>query len=29
MSALWTGAAMVAAMGGRPLGHLPEGVTGI
>jgi UDP-N-acetylmuramoyl-tripeptide--D-alanyl-D-alanine ligase len=29
MSALWTGEAMVAAMGGRPLGALPDNVTGI
>ena len=29
MSALWTSEAMVAAMGGRPLGNLPREITGI
>ena len=29
MSALWTGEAMIAAMGGRPLGQLPATVSGI
>lgn len=29
MNLLWTSEAMVAAMGGRPIGNLPEGVTGI
>jgi len=29
MSMLWTSEAMVAAMGGRPLGTLPAGITGI
>ncbi len=29
MSPLWTTDAMVAAMGGRPLGNLPESVTGV
>ncbi|MCB1382321.1 MAG: UDP-N-acetylmuramoylalanyl-D-glutamyl-2,6-diaminopimelate--D-alanyl-D-alanine ligase [Notoacmeibacter sp.] len=29
MSFLWTSAEMVEAMGGRPVGTLPEGVTGI
>ncbi len=29
MSLLWTSQDMVAAMGGRPLGDMPEGVTGI
>ncbi|MGL4488812.1 MAG: UDP-N-acetylmuramoylalanyl-D-glutamyl-2,6-diaminopimelate--D-alanyl-D-alanine ligase [Rhizobiaceae bacterium] len=29
MSLLWTSDDMIAAMGGRPLGDMPEGVTGI
>lgn len=29
MSPLWTASALCAAMGGRPLGHQPTGVTGI
>jgi UDP-N-acetylmuramoyl-tripeptide--D-alanyl-D-alanine ligase len=29
MSMLWTSDALVAAMDGRPLGQLPQGVTGI
>jgi UDP-N-acetylmuramoyl-tripeptide--D-alanyl-D-alanine ligase len=29
MSLLWTSEALVAAMGGRPVGKMPEGVTGI
>ncbi|MEQ1406500.1 UDP-N-acetylmuramoylalanyl-D-glutamyl-2,6-diaminopimelate--D-alanyl-D-alanine ligase [Neorhizobium sp. Rsf11] len=29
MSFLWTSEEMVAAMGGRPIGTLPEGITGI
>jgi UDP-N-acetylmuramoyl-tripeptide--D-alanyl-D-alanine ligase len=29
MSLLWTSQALVAAMGGRPLGTMPEGVSGI
>ncbi len=29
MTLLWTAREMVAAMGGRPFGNLPEGVTGI
>ncbi|KQZ81371.1 UDP-N-acetylmuramoylalanyl-D-glutamyl-2, 6-diaminopimelate--D-alanyl-D-alanine ligase [Mesorhizobium sp. Root157] len=29
MSFLWTSDALVAAMGGRPLGQMPEGVSGI
>ena len=29
MSLLWTSEAMIAAMGGRPVGDMPEGVTGI
>lgn len=29
MSLLWTSEALVEAMGGRPLGQMPEGVTGI
>lgn len=29
MSWLWTTADMIAAMGGRPIGSLPEGITGI
>jgi UDP-N-acetylmuramoyl-tripeptide--D-alanyl-D-alanine ligase len=29
MSCLWTSDALVAAMGGRPLGQMPEGVSGI
>ncbi len=29
MSWLWTSEAMIAAMGGRPIGTLPEGITGI
>jgi UDP-N-acetylmuramoyl-tripeptide--D-alanyl-D-alanine ligase len=29
MSHLWTGEALVAATGGRPLGNLPEGISGI
>ncbi|KPF42425.1 UDP-N-acetylmuramoylalanyl-D-glutamyl-2,6-diaminopimelate--D-alanyl-D-alanine ligase [Rhizobium sp. AAP43] len=29
MSTLWTSREMVAAMGGRPIGNLPSGITGI
>ena len=29
MSHLWTSEALVAAMDGRPVGHLPEGISGI
>jgi UDP-N-acetylmuramoyl-tripeptide--D-alanyl-D-alanine ligase len=29
MKALWTGAEIVAAMDGRPIGDLPQAVTGI
>jgi UDP-N-acetylmuramoyl-tripeptide--D-alanyl-D-alanine ligase len=29
MSFLWTSDALVAAMGGRPLGQMPDGITGI
>ena len=29
MSLLWTGEELVAAMGGRPVGAMPEGITGI
>ncbi|WP_187972068.1 UDP-N-acetylmuramoylalanyl-D-glutamyl-2,6-diaminopimelate--D-alanyl-D-alanine ligase [Aquibium microcysteis] len=29
MNALWTSEAMIAAMGGRPFGTMPQGVTGI
>ncbi|RUV09039.1 Mur ligase domain-containing protein, partial [Mesorhizobium sp. M1A.F.Ca.IN.022.04.1.1] len=29
MSLLWTSQALVEAMGGRPIGSLPEGITGI
>jgi UDP-N-acetylmuramoyl-tripeptide--D-alanyl-D-alanine ligase len=29
MSFLWTSEDLVAAMGGRPLGSMPEGVSGI
>ncbi|RWX78488.1 UDP-N-acetylmuramoylalanyl-D-glutamyl-2,6-diaminopimelate--D-alanyl-D-alanine ligase [Neorhizobium lilium] len=29
MNWLWTSEAMIAAMGGRPIGALPEGITGI
>lgn len=29
MSLLWTSQAMIDAMGGRPIGEMPEGVTGI
>lgn len=29
MSLLWTSEALVAAMGGRPIGQMPAGVTGI
>ena len=29
MSFLWTSDALVAAMGGRPLGSMPEGISGI
>jgi len=29
MSWLWTSEAMIAAMGGRPIGTLPDGITGI
>jgi UDP-N-acetylmuramoyl-tripeptide--D-alanyl-D-alanine ligase len=29
MSVLWTSDALVAAMDGRPIGHLPEGISGI
>ncbi len=29
MSWLWTSETMVSAMGGRPVGHLPEGISGI
>jgi UDP-N-acetylmuramoyl-tripeptide--D-alanyl-D-alanine ligase len=29
MSMLWTAEQMIAAMGGRPIGRMPEGVTGI
>ncbi|RUU11751.1 UDP-N-acetylmuramoylalanyl-D-glutamyl-2, 6-diaminopimelate--D-alanyl-D-alanine ligase, partial [Mesorhizobium sp. USDA-HM6] len=29
MNLLWTSEALVEAMGGRPIGSLPEGITGI
>lgn len=29
MSLLWTSEALIAAMGGRPVGNMPEGITGI
>ena len=29
MSLLWTTDAMIAAMNGRPVGEMPEGVSGI
>ena len=29
MSLLWTSEAMIAAMDGRPVGAMPEGITGI
>ena len=28
MSLLWTSEALVEAMGGRPIGSLPQGITG-
>ena len=29
MSLLWTSEALIAAMDGRPIGSMPEGITGI